>query len=268
MTRLPALLTALVSLPGTAALASGPGDVPPSPDPAAAEPFAYGSDPDEVRPKPGKTRRRQERQSYGGELVLRVGPALPVFPGTRDALDPDGEVDVSYGFAVRVEGHALASPRSSLWLQFGYAQRRAIWDAPSAPSGVPPLETISSRVDLFHVGARFRPVFQRASPFLSVGLGPDLVVHEVGYGGASDTETFLGLGIQAAAGVDLFLGPKAALHLDVRNALSLYAPRSRAVGHDIEDDEGNVVETIDVYDIHFGPFEDTVDLSLGVTIRL
>ncbi|MCK6527624.1 hypothetical protein L6R50_08690 [Myxococcota bacterium] len=252
------LVAALLDRPAQAAEGPPPGG------PALAAPEVPV--PGARRPKPRRQRARVERGAFVGELIVSGGPALPLVEPVLDRLDPGGGVSTVYGFALRVEGHAVLSDRISVWTSLGYSQRHRVWDAPQDDRGVPDLKVTAHRPQVFHVGVRLRPFLRRFTPYLVLGGGLDLGTQDVAYGGSHFTHTLPGLGLEIGVGLDVFINRKVAFHVDVRDCLTVHGRAEQVLMHQ-EPLGGDRYETTTAYDVGIGIVEDTLDVTAGVLLR-
>ncbi len=218
-----------------------------------------------TRPPPRKARVIKERRAYGGELGLRGGPFFRLNTAVVDTLSGNGPLPALYAIQVSGDIHLAFHERLSAWGQLGYAVRRDSYASAVDPNR-PDLALTLNRVHLFHVGLKARPFLKRVSPYLVAGLGPDLLVYAPQVGGFGSTLPLVGLGVQVGGGVDLMFTPKVGMHLDVRNVLSIHARQH--IDDYVDTLEGEETVRTYYYKMDFRSVEDSLELSLGLTLRL
>lgn len=210
----------------------------------------------ESRPKPRKIEGRTDL-----EVGLRGGWFFQLNQPVADDITERAESLSATSLGVDLEFGPTIGHNLSVLLRFGYQSRLEIWESPNA-SAVDDLKLVYSLVHLPAVNIKYRPVYERVSPYITAGAGLDLLLYSPSIGVVYMPQVIRlpGAGFNAGVGVEFYISWRFAFVVDLRYNVTLHGTdRLMFVAPDGSDA---------FYNLDFGPAHHNLNLYAGLQLKL
>lgn len=219
-------------------------------------PFQVFASTAKQRPKPLQIEGRTEL-----EVGIRGGYFFQLNAPVSDSLmEREGALSTN-SLGIDVEAGPAFGHNLSVLVRFGYQGRQEVWESPDS-AVVDDLTLVYSLVHLPSVNIKWRPVYERVTPYITAGGGLDLLLYSPSIHVAYMPQVIRlpGAGFNVGAGVEFLVTWRFAFVFDVRYHISLHGDDILTFVHP--------ESMTEFYALDFGPVHHNLNLYAGIQMKM